>query len=97
MVTPKLKSLSTPSNPATDVSFELPPYNVVLQGTVLSLCMDSDQVESYYTPKTMVATMNTKYSINSRGGKATDVNNDVDDGEDDNLETHPLISKTHSN
>jgi len=99
VVTPKLKSLSTPSTPAADVSFELPPDNVVLQGTVLSLSMDSDQVESYYTPKTMVA-MNTKYSINSRGGKATDVNDDVDDdddGEDDNLETHPLISKGHSN
>lgn len=98
--TPKLKSLSTPSTPATDVSFELPLENVVLQGRVSSLSMDDDgsdhQLESYYTPKPAVATINTKYSINSRSGKATDINDDLDDDDDDSQETDPLISKRHS-
>ena len=39
VVTPKLKSMSTPSTPATDVSFELPPENFVLQGRVSSFSM----------------------------------------------------------
>ena len=40
MATPKLKSMSTPSTPTTDVSFELPPENVVLQGRVSSFSMN---------------------------------------------------------
>ena len=40
VVTPKLKSLSTPSTPATDVSFELPLENVVSQGRVSSFSMN---------------------------------------------------------
>ena len=41
-MTPKLKSISTLSTPATDVSFELPLENVVLQGRVSSFSMNDN-------------------------------------------------------
>ena len=51
VVTPKLKSMSTPSTPATDVSFELPPENVVLQGRVTSFSLnDSNSNEFLGSP-----------------------------------------------
>ena len=52
VATPKLKSMSTPSTPATDVSFELPPENVVLQGRVSSFSMNDSNnpiLESHIT------------------------------------------------
>ena len=50
VVTPKLKSMSTPSTPATDVSFELPPENVVLQGRVTSFSLNDNYNEFLGSP-----------------------------------------------
>jgi len=63
---PKLKSISVPSSPATDVSFELPSENIVLKGRVSSLSLgrnngsnfnyaddnDDDFIEDSMTEKT---------------------------------------------
>ena len=99
VVTPKLKSLSTPSTPATDVSFELPLENVVLQGRVSSFSMnDSNDNPLLGSHDDVVKPMSV---INSVGGNITtdDLNEAVDDDEDDREEygeTSPLIGRTHS-
>lgn len=95
VVTPKLKSVSTPSTPATDVSFELPPENVVLQGRVSSFSMhDSNEhpmlneLESSNTVKPMAA-FDAECSINITTNEVSDDDND-DSAHD---ESSPLISK----
>ncbi|XP_065894249.1 uncharacterized protein [Dysidea avara] len=45
-VNPKLKSISVPSSPATDVSFELPSENIVLKGRVSSLSLGGNDGSS---------------------------------------------------
>ena len=98
MVTPKLKSMSTPSTPATDVSFELPLENVVLQGRVSSFSMNDsndnpllNELESHDVAKSV---------LNSMGANITtdDGNEEVLDDEDDREygETSPLIGIRHS-
>ena len=89
-VTPKLKSVSTPSSPATDVSFELPPENVVLQGRVSSLSM-SDQHTAHNTAKPMLEASSTEYSTDSKVVIDKIYSDEDDDFEHD--ETSPLISK----
>ena len=83
-ITPKLKSVSTPSTPATEVSFELPLENVVLQGRVSSLSM-SDHHTSHNTPNPMPAS-NTEVVIDK-------IYDDDDDDDLEHNETSPLISK----
>jgi len=48
-INPKLKSISAPSSPATDVSFELPSENIVLKGRVSSLSLGGNNGNFYYT------------------------------------------------
>ena len=83
-ITPKLKSVSTPSTPATEVSFELPLENVVLQGIVSSLSM-SDHHTSHNTVTSMPAS-NTEVVIDK-------IYDDDDDDDFEHDETSPLISK----
>ena len=83
-ITPKIKSVSTPSTPATEVSFELPLENVVLQGRVSSLTM-SDHHTSYNTVNPMPAS-NTEVVIDK-------IYDDDDDDDFEHDETSPLISK----
>ena len=63
VVTPKLKSVSTPSTPATNVSFELPPENIVLQGRVSSFSMNDGSDHQMLNELESPNTVNTKYSI----------------------------------
>ena len=88
-VTPKLKSVSTPSTPATDVTFELPLENVVLQGRVSSLSM-SDHHTSHNTANPMPASI-TEYSPD--GKVIIDKIYDDDDDDFEHDETSPFISK----
>ena len=83
VATPKLKSMSTPSTPTTDVSFELPPENVVLQGRVSSFSMN----DSNDNP--LLSEMESHITID-------DVSEAVDDEDDREYgETSPLIGRGH--
>ena len=89
-VTPKLKSVSVPSSPATDVSFELPLENVVLQGRVSSLSM-SGQHTLHNMAKPMLSS-STEYSPDGKVIIDKIYGVDVDD-DFEHDETSPLISK----
>ena len=99
VMTLKLKSMSTPSTPATDVSFEQPPENVVLQGRLSSFRMNDsndnpllNELESHDVAKSMSV-------LNLMGGNiTTDDANEVLDVENDREygETSPLIDERHS-
>ena len=81
VATPKLKSMSTLSTPTTDVSFELPPENVVLQGRVSSFSMNDS------SDNPLLSEMDSYITID-------DVNEAVDDEDDREYgETSPLIGR----
>ena len=93
MVTPKLKSVSTPSTPATNVSFELPPENIVLQGRVSSFSMNDGSDHQMLNELESPNTVNTKYSITSPHEKITADKVSDEDNDSEHDETSPLISK----
>ena len=94
VMTPKLKSMSTPSTPATDVSFELPPENVVLQGRVSSFSMNDSNDNQLINDSGSHDAVKPMTEFNSLGGIDIDAVDEDDDREHD--ETSPLIGRKHT-